>query len=129
MTSLFNLAAIALGGAAGSLCRYGVTVAADAIPGGSTLWGTTIVNVIGCGLLGGITALESSDTELSEHLMFALRVGFVGSLTTFSTFAGESTVLAGEGRWAASGIYVLANLILGWTTLIAVSSWVGGMTD
>ena len=122
----FNLAAIAVGGATGSLCRYGVTLAAAAIPGGSTMLGTTIVNVVGCALLGGISALGPSDSESIERLTLALRVGFLGSLTTFSTFAAESSLLAEEGRWGASGTYVLANLVIGYLALIVAAAVVRG---
>ncbi|QEG00499.1 Putative fluoride ion transporter CrcB [Stieleria maiorica] len=126
MTSWLNLAAIALGGAAGSLCRYGVTLAAAATPGGSTLLGTTLANIIGCGLLGALSSLAPPESESIERLMLALRVGFLGSLTTFSTFAAESTMLAGQGRWGASGAYILANLVLGYLALILVGSLVRG---
>ncbi|WP_182864706.1 fluoride efflux transporter FluC [Rhodopirellula sp. JC639] len=126
MTSWLNLAAIALGGAGGSLCRYGVTLLAAALPGGSTMLGTTLANVIGCGLLGALSSLAPADSESIGRLMLALRVGFLGSLTTFSTFAAESSMLAGEGRWGASGAYVLANLGLGYLTLILAGSLVRG---
>ena len=129
MSSWLNLAAIALSGAVGSLCRYGITVAAIAIPGGSGLWGTTIANVLGCALLGGLIGWGDADEFLSERTLLALRVGFLGSLTTFSTFAAESSMLANEGRWGGSGIYVAANLLIGWAVLMAatnvVKGWVG----
>ncbi|MCO8120362.1 CrcB family protein [Stieleria sp. TO1_6] len=126
MSSLFNLTAIAAAGATGSLCRYGLTLAAAAIPGGSSMLGTTIVNVLGCALLGGVSALGPVETESMERLMLAIRVGFLGSLTTFSTFASESTALAGAGRWGASGTYVLANLVIGWYVLLLASNLVKG---
>ena len=124
MTSWLNLAAIALGGAIGSLCRYGVTLTAAALPGGSTMLGTTIVNIVGCGLLGALSSLDPNQSESIERLMLAVRVGFLGSLTTFSTFAAESSLLAGEGRWGASGTYVLANLVLGYLALILAGNLV-----
>ena len=126
MVSWLNLAAIAIAGAIGSLCRYGVTVAAVSVPGGSSVYGTLIVNVLGCGLLGALTALGPVQSEHGERLILAIRVGFLGSLTTFSTFAGESTDLAGMGRWGASTTYVLANLILGWLAVLLAGSLVRG---
>lgn len=126
MTSWFNLAAIAATGATGSLCRYGVTLAAAAVPGGSTMWGTAIVNIVGCALLGGLTALGPVESESAERLMLALRVGFLGSLTTFSTFAAESSTLASSGRWGASTTYVLANLVIGWLVLLLAGGVVKG---
>ena len=118
MTSWLNLAAIAVGGATGSLCRYGVTLASAAVPGGSTMLGTTVANVLGCAFLGALSALGPADSESMERLSLALRVGFLGSLTTFSTFTAESQTLAGSGRWGAWSTYMLANLILGWGVLL-----------
>ncbi|OYP28323.1 fluoride efflux transporter FluC [Rhodopirellula sp. MGV] len=126
MSTWFNLLAIAIAGATGSLCRYGITLAAAAVPGGNTLYGTTIVNVLGCALLGGISALQVPDSVVTERVILAVRVGFLGSLTTFSTFASESSVLAEDGQWGASTAYTLANLVLGWAALMAASGWVKG---
>jgi len=126
MVSWLNLIAIGTGGAFGSLCRHGITQAAVAVPGGSTVYGTLIVNVLGCALLGALTALAPADSETGQRLALAIRVGFLGSLTTFSTFAGESSDLAGMGRWGASSAYVLANLILGWFALLLAASLVRG---
>jgi CrcB protein len=126
MTTWLNLAAIALAGATGALCRYGITLAATVIPGGSTMLGTTVVNLIGCALLGGVSALGDVEGESMERLMLALRVGFLGSLTTFSTFAYESTSLAGAGRWGASAVYLLANLLVGFVVLVIAGEVVKG---
>jgi CrcB protein len=126
MVSWLNLLSIGAAGAIGSLCRYGVTLAAVAVPGGSTVYGTLIANVLGCGLLGALTALGPTDSEAGQRLMLAIRVGFLGSLTTFSTFAGESADLAGMGRWGASTLYVSANLVLGWSALLLSGSLVRG---
>ena len=80
--------------------------------------GTTLANVAGCALLGAVSSLSPPDSDSIERLTLAVRVGFLGSLTTFSTFAAETSTLAGEGRWGASGTYVLANLVLGYLALI-----------
>lgn len=77
-------------------------------------------------LLGGISALQVPDSVVTERVILAVRVGFLGSLTTFSTFASESSVLAEDGQWGASTAYTLANLVLGWAALMAASGWVKG---
>jgi len=129
MSTWLNLLAVAAGGAIGSLCRYGVTLAAALLPGGSTMLGTTVANLLGCVFLGGLMALGSLESATGERLLLALRVGFLGSLTTFSTFTAESSVLANQGRWGATTGYVLANLVLGWIGFGAAMQIVKGWTQ
>ena len=132
MTTWLNLLAIGLGGAAGSIIRYVVTVVATTVPGGSTFWGTTLVNIVGCAALGAlaeytrITEAALVEAALSTRTSVAIRVGFLGALTTFSTFAGESLMLAEEGRPLAAATYVAANFCIGLIALIAAAMWVKG---
>ncbi|MEM6470169.1 MAG: CrcB family protein [Planctomycetota bacterium] len=121
MSTWLNLAAIAVAGAVGSLCRYGLTMAAVAIPGGSTMWGTTVANLLGCAMVGGLTALGTPESEPGQLFMLALRVGFLGSLTTFSAFVAEGSVLAESGRWGGVSLFFFANLVLGWLMMSATS--------
>lgn len=126
MTTWLNLLAVAIGGGLGSVCRYLLTLAAAALPGGSSMLGTTIANVVGCAAIGALLAYGAVDDNLSERSALAIRVGFLGGLTTFSTFAAESAGLAGEGRLLGSGLYVAANLFVGWMVLVFASSLVKG---
>lgn len=125
MSVWLNMAVIALGGAVGAVCRYLITVAAVAVPGGSTMWGTTIANLLGCAAIGALSEYSLLDESMSDRALLAVRVGFLGSLTTFSTFAAESTALVAEDRLGA-GIYVGANLLLGWTCLLVSAAIVKG---
>ena len=126
MTTWINLAMVALGGAAGSLARYLLTLAALAIPGGSTMLGTTVSNVIGCAAIGAFAEYVIANEHLSEASQLGIRVGLLGGLTTFSTFAFESVALAELGRWGGSVIYVLANLVLGCLALLIATTMVRG---
>ena len=132
MTTWLNLVAIGVGGAAGSVCRYVVTVAVAAIPGGSMFWGTTLVNVIGCAALGAIVEyLRITQDSLIESIIstrtsLAIRFGFLGALTTFSTFAAESIQLVESGRWPAVGIYVAGNFLVGIFALVLAAMLVKG---
>tara|TARA_R110002111_G_scaffold162293_3_gene228597 strand:- start:150 stop:551 length:402 start_codon:yes stop_codon:yes gene_type:complete len=131
MTTWTNLIAVATGGAVGSVFRYAIAVAAAAIPGSSSLLGTVFVNVLGCALIGAFSTYvdirNTGQETISEHLRLAIQVGFLGGLTTYSTFAAEKAMLFGNGRIGAGSLYLAANLILGWIVLVAsaqgVKSW------
>lgn len=126
MTTWINLASVAAGGAIGSVARYLITVGATSIPGGATVLGTTLANVLGCAAIGAASEYFRLAHAVSEPVQLALRVGFLGGLTTFSTFAFESVALAESGRWSQSGLYVLANFAVGCAVLIAAAGIVKG---
>ncbi|TWU57043.1 putative fluoride ion transporter CrcB [Rubripirellula tenax] len=126
MTTWFNLIAIAGGGALGSVARYLITLAAIAVPGGSSMIGTTIANVLGCAAIGGLIEYTAVEGMMAERVRLALQVGFLGGLTTFSTFSSESASLAIDGRLTASTAYVAANMVLGWIVLIGAAEMVKG---
>lgn len=121
MTTWLNLLAVAAGGAFGSVSRYLITLASAAVPGGASMLGTTIANVLGCAAIGALAVYVEMDGAINERMSLALRVGFLGGLTTFSTFAAESSGLAIDGRWATGGLYVAANLFIGWAVLIGAA--------
>lgn len=134
MTSWYNFVAVAGGGAVGSVCRYGISVAATAIPGGSSYLGTTTANVLGCALMGGLISYLDIQSQgqgsFPEPLRLALQVGFLGGLTTYSAFAAEKAMLIGGGRFGAGSLYIAANILLGWLVLIlaaeGVRAWMTG---
>ncbi len=88
--------------------------------------GTTVANLIGCAAIGAFSEYVVHVEHFSAPAQLAIRVGLLGGLTTFSTFAFESVVLAETGRWGLSGIYVMANLLLGWFALVLATTMVRG---
>ncbi|MEM1068612.1 MAG: CrcB family protein [Planctomycetota bacterium] len=126
MTTWLNLLSVASGGAVGSVARYLITLGSAALPGGSTPLGTTIANLIGCAAIGALAQYTVLVQHVPPRMILAVQVGFLGSLTTFSTFALDSTVMASSGKWGLSGVYVLANLVLGWTALVLSGAVVKG---
>jgi|SRR6056297_688784 len=121
MASWTNLLLVAGGGAVGSVARYLITLAASAVPGGSTILGTSLANLIGCAGIAAVMELSLIDGAISPRLSLALRVGLFGGLTTFSTFAAESVGLAGSGRHLPLALYLTANLAGGFAAFWGVS--------
>ncbi|MCY3901967.1 MAG: fluoride efflux transporter CrcB [Caldilineaceae bacterium] len=98
---------IGLGAVLGANARYFVSLWLAAKLGAEFPYGTLAVNVSGSLLLGFLVAAGSHYLALSPQLRLMMTVGFLGSFTTFSTFAVESMALWQNGRaWAA-----LANIL------------------
>ncbi len=86
---MIKLLYISLGGMAGALLRYLASGMVNNIMGLSFPYGTFSVNMIGSLIIGLLWGL-SDQLALSPNLRLFLFVGFLGSFTTFSTFALES---------------------------------------
>ena len=77
---------IAIAGALGALSRYGISSFVSDQLGEKFALGTLAVNVIGCFLIGFVMHIALSTDIISEEMRMAITVGFLGALTTFSTF-------------------------------------------
>lgn len=110
---------IAIAGAGGALCRWGISRAGHALLGDSFAWGTLIANVIGCFLLGFLMHFGLVSDKLSAEARTAVTVGFLGALTTFSTFSYETVCYLEDGNWGLVAGNVGANLIIGLGATIA----------
>jgi len=84
---------IAIGAALGANARYLVGVWAAERFGSGFPYGTLLVNVTGSFILGFLVAITTSRIQISAEMRLLLAVGFLGSYTTFSSFAVESTLL------------------------------------
>lgn len=114
---------IALGGAAGALARYGLGGWVQDRAGFGFPWGTLVVNVLGCLLIGfAMRYLEA--VRLAPEVRALTAVGILGAFTTFSTFSYETVALIEDGAWGRAAGYALGSLILG---IAAV--WVGMSTS
>ena len=103
---------VGTGGFVGSIVRYLVSVAMKHVGTGFP-WGTLIVNVLGCFLIGLFYGLADRFTSMSSHLLLFLTVGVCGGFTTFSTFSREGLGLLQGGNVWAFAAYVLASVVLG----------------
>lgn len=106
---MMNLALVALGGALGSLARYGVGVAAARWFGLAFPWGTLVVNVLGAFAMG-VLAARLGPEQVGQRLL--LGVGLLGGFTTFSAFSIE-TVRLMQQRLDLAMLYVMGSLVFG----------------
>ncbi len=101
---------IAIGGALGALCRYWVSSRTYAWLGADFPFGTLLVNVSGSMAMGFLVVVFSEKLALADELKFAILVGFLGSYTTFSTFALDSLQWLHNGAVMKVAIYVLSSV-------------------
>ncbi len=112
--------AIAVGGAAGAVCRFWVSANVHAWLGRGFPWGTLVVNVAGSLLLGLLAVLMLERMSLAPEWRAALLIGFLGAFTTFSTFSLETVNLMEQGQHGRA----LANV--GFSVLSCVgAAWLG----
>jgi len=100
------------------MARYSVGLWAGRFESGIA-WGTFVVNVAGCFLLAVILTLVQDTQWVSPELKLLLATGFMGSLTTFSTFGYETWAFAERGQWGLAGANLGANLLLGLVAVVA----------
>jgi CrcB protein len=74
-------------------------------------WGTLMVNVTGSFLMGLLTILLSEKLSVAEEIRFALIVGFLGSYTTFSTFALYVLHSASNEAMLKAGGYIVFSVV------------------
>jgi CrcB protein len=106
-----EIISIAVAGALGALTRWGLSRAGYALLGTGFAWGTLIVNILGC-LLIGFLIHWGLVSRIPETLRTAMAVGFLGAMTTFSTFSYETIRLMEDGLWMTASTNIAANVIL-----------------
>jgi CrcB protein len=110
------------GGALGALSRYGVGLFTARTWGTHFPWGTLLVNLTGCFLIGLVFGLAERVRMITPEFRLFFITGYLGALTTFSSFALE-TVTAGR---AGMPLQVFFNIIvnnLGGITLTFMGMW------
>ena len=108
-----DLVWVGLAGAAGTLCRYGLSNLVYKVAGGRFPWATLAVNLAGCFFFGLIWALAEERTLITGQTRLILLAGFMGAFTTFSTLAFETSVMVQSGQWLPALAYVLLQNVLG----------------
>lgn len=115
MTTWFSMLAICLGASAGALMRWRLGLWFSS-PGGLLPWGTLAANWIGAYLIGLCVALFQALPHLDPVWRLGLVTGFLGALTTFSTFSAEVVALLQAERYAlalgSASLHLLGSLAL-----------------
>ena len=104
---------IAVGGALGAVSRYLLGLAVTSFIGaGFQPLATLIVNVTGSGIMGSFYALLGLGLITSDQLRGLVMIGFLGALTTFSSFSLDAVSLIEKGQIILGFAYVLCSVFL-----------------
>ena len=108
-----RLTLIAIFGAVGTLLRYGIQGLVQVGTASTFPWGTLLINLTGCFLLGLIGQITLNRMMISPDWRVAITVGFFGGYTTFSSFGWETAKMLEGGEWLPAIGYVAASVVIG----------------
>lgn len=117
---MFQILAIAIGGALGAVSRYIIIGLITDWLGKNFPYGTLAVNVIGSFFIGVLYVIVVQKMHVSPELKSIMVVGFLGAFTTFSTFSLEAFNFINEGLVLNAITYILSSVIL-----CIMSVWAG----
>ncbi len=118
---IYSILAICTGACVGALSRWGLALWLN--PGGLIPWGTLAANLIGGYLVGVCIATFEAMPQLDPVWRLMLVTGFLGALTTFSTFSAEVAIYLTEERYGlaitTAMVHVMGSLLL---TIVGIKS-------
>lgn len=120
---MLKLLAVAVGGSIGATTRYVVSTWAAERFGTGFPYGTLIVNVVGCFIIGVFMVATTEKFIINPYWRLIVTVGFVGGLTTFSSFSYETFQLLEDSGLTLVMYNILSNLVFGF-----VATWLGMAT-
>ena len=125
MIAVLTVLAICIGASLGALARWGLGLWLT--PGGLLPWGTLAANLIGGYLIGVAIAAFQAMPELDPVWRLLLITGFLGGLTTFSSFSAEVVEFLMAGRYGlallTAGLHVLGSLAMTVLGLKSLAWW------
>ena len=106
------LLSVGLGGALGAVSRYLVSLWVSSIAGQSGWLAILSVNVAGSVMMGMMAAALAVSSAITEPVRGFVMIGFLGALTTFSSFALDAHSFFQRGEMVAGGAYLLGSVCL-----------------
>lgn len=104
---------IAAGGALGSIARYWVGATVSGRMGTRFPYGTFVVNVTACVIIGFVITWLGHHIELSPAWRYLIPIGFIGAYSTFSTYEWEMFTAMQAGELVMATVYAVSSLVLG----------------
>jgi len=111
---------VGAGGFLGAVARYAVGGWMTRRFGLGFPYGTFVINISGCFVLGLMLAVMDTRIALPSQLRLLGPIGFVGAYTTFSTFEYETLRSVQEGRGGLAMVYVALSVVIGY-----LAAWAG----
>lgn len=102
--------AVGIGAAMGAWLRWGLGLLLNSIHPAIPL-GTLVVNLIGGYLIGVAVAILSGEHAISPEMRLLITTGFLGGLTTFSTFSAEAVDLLSRAQYGWASAHILGHLL------------------
>ncbi len=103
---------VCAGGAVGTGCRYAIGLLAARLLGADFPYGTLTVNILGCFLMAFVMHIGLEAQMLSPTTRITLTTGFMGGLTTYSSFNFETTRFLQERAWATGILYLALTIAI-----------------
>lgn len=125
---MLTVLAICVGASLGALARWGLGLWLS--PGGLLPWGTLAANLVGGYLIGVVIAALQTHPQIDPLWRLLLITGFLGGLTTFSSFSAEVVTFLMAERYAlallTAGLHVMGSLAMTVLGLKSLGWWLAG---
>ncbi len=123
---MHNVIALSIGAFVGAIARWRMGLWLNQ-PTALLPWGTLAVNWVGAYLIGISVIFFQSQTQLDPVWRLAIITGFLGTLTTFSSFSAEVVSMLQHGRWllaaGTTGLHLFGSLLLTWLGMRSAAPW------